>query len=111
MHQLPHLDFDDTHLKTIITRRSGGFGTPGVAEHQPVSGEDFLNALILGAEVECRIGNAVYPRTTTLAGTSRVPSARSGRRRRGQTGVEASSRASRWSGQLGSAATSCAFGF
>ncbi len=27
----------------------------------PVSGMDFLNAMILGIEVECRIGNAVYP--------------------------------------------------
>jgi 2-methylcitrate dehydratase PrpD len=26
-----------------------------------VSGRDFLHALVLGAEVECRIGNAVYP--------------------------------------------------
>ncbi len=28
---------------------------------QPVSGKDFLNALVLGVETECRIGNAVYP--------------------------------------------------
>jgi 2-methylcitrate dehydratase PrpD len=28
---------------------------------QPVSGRDFLHALIMGVEVECRIGNAVYP--------------------------------------------------
>jgi 2-methylcitrate dehydratase PrpD len=28
---------------------------------QPVSGKDFLNALVLGVEAECRIGNAVYP--------------------------------------------------
>src|SRR3569833_3110347 len=27
----------------------------------PVSGKDFLNALVLGVEAECRIGNAVYP--------------------------------------------------
>jgi 2-methylcitrate dehydratase PrpD len=26
-----------------------------------VSGKDFLNALVLGVETECRIGNAVYP--------------------------------------------------
>jgi 2-methylcitrate dehydratase PrpD len=32
-----------------------------LAERQPVSGEDFLHAFILGVEVECRIGNAVYP--------------------------------------------------
>ena len=27
----------------------------------PVSGADFINALVLGVDVECRIGNAVYP--------------------------------------------------
>src|SRR6185369_83271 len=32
-----------------------------LAEHQPVSGADLLHAFILGVEVECRIGNAVYP--------------------------------------------------
>jgi 2-methylcitrate dehydratase PrpD len=28
---------------------------------QQVAGRDFLNALVLGVETECRIGNAVYP--------------------------------------------------
>jgi 2-methylcitrate dehydratase PrpD len=32
-----------------------------MSEYQPVSGPDFLHALILGVEAECRIGNAVYP--------------------------------------------------
>jgi 2-methylcitrate dehydratase PrpD len=32
-----------------------------LAEHQPISGSAFVNALVLGVEVECRIGNAVYP--------------------------------------------------
>ena len=32
-----------------------------LAEMRPVSGRDFVHALILGVEVECRIGNAVYP--------------------------------------------------
>ena len=32
-----------------------------LAERTPVSGADFLHAFILGVEVECRIGNAVYP--------------------------------------------------
>ncbi|MGI4985386.1 MAG: MmgE/PrpD family protein, partial [Janthinobacterium lividum] len=32
-----------------------------LSEYQPVSGKDFLNALVLGVETECRIGNAVYP--------------------------------------------------
>jgi 2-methylcitrate dehydratase PrpD len=56
------LDFDDTHLKTVI--HPAGPVAPAIlalAEMQPVTGRDFLHALILGAEVECRIGNAVYP--------------------------------------------------
>jgi 2-methylcitrate dehydratase PrpD len=36
-------------------------GILAIAERQPVSGRELLHALILGAEVECRIGNAVYP--------------------------------------------------
>ena len=55
-------DFDDTHLRTII-HPAGPVASALVplAEHRPVSGQDFLHALILGVEVECRIGNAVYP--------------------------------------------------
>jgi 2-methylcitrate dehydratase PrpD len=56
------LDFDDTHLKTVI--HPAGPVAPALlalAEQQPVSGRDFLHALILGVEVECRIGSAVYP--------------------------------------------------
>jgi 2-methylcitrate dehydratase PrpD len=56
------LDFDDTHLRTVI-HPAGAVASAilALAEHRPVSGEDFLHALILGIEVECRIGNAVYP--------------------------------------------------
>ena len=55
-------DFDDTHLKTII-HPAGPVASAIVAlsEYHPVSGKDFLNALVLGVETECRIGNAVYP--------------------------------------------------
>jgi len=55
-------DFDDTHLKTII--HPAGPVVSAIlafAEYHPVSGKDFLNALVLGVETECRIGNAVYP--------------------------------------------------
>ena len=55
-------DFDDTHLKTII--HPGGpviSALLALSEHVPVSGRDFLNALVLGVETCCRIGNAVYP--------------------------------------------------
>ena len=55
-------DFDDTHLRTVI-HPSGpvASGLLALAEKQPITGEDFLHAFILGVEVECRIGNAVYP--------------------------------------------------
>ena len=55
-------DFDDTHLRTII-HPSGPVASAlfALAEHRPMSGEDLLHAFILGVEVECRIGNAVYP--------------------------------------------------
>jgi 2-methylcitrate dehydratase PrpD len=55
-------DFDDTHLKTII--HPGGpviSAILALAEMKPASGKDFLNALVLGVETECRIGNSVYP--------------------------------------------------
>ena len=55
-------DFDDTHLKTVI--HPGGPVASAIlalAELRPVSGRDFLNAMVLGIEAECRIGNAVYP--------------------------------------------------
>ncbi len=56
------LDFDDTHLRTII-HPAGPVASAilALSEHRPVSGAEFLTALVLGIEVECRIGNAVYP--------------------------------------------------
>ncbi|MDP4023800.1 MmgE/PrpD family protein [Methylobacterium sp. NEAU 140] len=55
-------DFDDTHLKTII-HPAGPVASAilAYAEMKPVSGKDFLAALVTGIEVECRIGNTVYP--------------------------------------------------
>jgi 2-methylcitrate dehydratase PrpD len=55
-------DFDDTHLPTII-HPSGPVASAlfALAEYRPVSGAELLHAFILGVEVECRIGNAVYP--------------------------------------------------
>lgn len=55
-------DFDDTHLKTII-HPAGPVASAILAhaEMKPVSGKDFLAALVVGIEVECRLGNAVYP--------------------------------------------------
>ena len=55
-------DFDDTHLKTII--HPAAPVAPAVlaySEYHHVAGTELLNALVLGMETECRIGNAVYP--------------------------------------------------
>jgi 2-methylcitrate dehydratase PrpD len=56
------LDYDDTHLKTII-HPAGPVASAAlaVAEMRPVSGAELLAAMVVGVEVECRIGNAVYP--------------------------------------------------
>jgi len=55
-------DFDDTHLKTVIHPAGPVVSSLlALAEYRPVSGREFLNAMVLGVEVECRIGNAVYP--------------------------------------------------
>lgn len=55
-------DYDDTHLKTII-HPAGPVAAAilALAQHRKVTGTAFLNALVLGVETECRIGNAVYP--------------------------------------------------
>src|ERR671916_1566005 len=55
-------DFDDTHLKTII-HPAGPVASAllPLAERDRLSGRAFLEALIVGVEVECRLGNAVYP--------------------------------------------------
>jgi 2-methylcitrate dehydratase PrpD len=56
------LDYDDTHLKTII-HPAGPVASAlfALAEYHPCCGADLLCAFILGVEVECRIGNAVFP--------------------------------------------------
>lgn len=56
------LDYDDTHLKTVI-HPAGPVASAilALAERRPVSGADFLTALIAGCEVACRIGNCIYP--------------------------------------------------
>ncbi len=55
-------DYDDTHLKTIIHPAGPVMSAIlALSEYQPVSGKDFLNALVLGVETACRTGNAVYP--------------------------------------------------
>jgi len=56
------LDFDDTHAQTTI--HPAAPVAPAIlalAEYQQVSGRDFIEALVVGVEAECRIGKAVVP--------------------------------------------------
>lgn len=55
-------DFDDTHLKTII-HPAGPVASAvlALAEHLGASGRDVIDALVLGIDVSCRVGNAMYP--------------------------------------------------
>src|SRR5437762_3466107 len=57
------LDFDDTHSHNIIHAAGPVISAIlALSEHRPVSGNEFVNALVLGVDVECRIGNSVYPK-------------------------------------------------
>lgn len=55
-------DFDDTHLKTII-HPAGPVASAvlALAEHRGASGRDVIDALVLGIDVACRVGNTMYP--------------------------------------------------
>ncbi|HET9579868.1 MAG TPA: MmgE/PrpD family protein [Usitatibacter sp.] len=55
-------DFDDTHLRTII-HPAGPVASAvlALAEHQGLSGRAVLDALVLGIDVSCRVGNCIYP--------------------------------------------------
>ncbi|QJC57410.1 2-methylcitrate dehydratase [Polaromonas vacuolata] len=55
-------DFDDTHLKTII-HPAGPVASAllALAEHTGSSGREVIDALVLGIDVACRVGNAMYP--------------------------------------------------
>ena len=56
------LDFCDTHVPTAIHPTAPVVpALLAVAEMMPVSGRDVLLALVLGHEVECRIGAAMSP--------------------------------------------------
>ena len=56
------LDYDDTHLRTVIHPTAPvAPAALALAEQRGLSGEAMLHAFILGVEVECRIGNAVSP--------------------------------------------------
>ena len=55
-------DFDDTHLKTII-HPAGPVASAvlSLGEHLGISGRALIDALVVGIEVSCRVGNAIYP--------------------------------------------------
>jgi 2-methylcitrate dehydratase PrpD len=56
------LDYDDTHLRTVIHPTAPvAPAALALAEQRGLSGADLLHAFILGAEVACRVGNAVSP--------------------------------------------------
>ncbi|MDQ8732522.1 MmgE/PrpD family protein [Bradyrhizobium sp. LHD-71] len=56
------LDFDDTHLDTII-HPAAPVAAPvlALAQARGFPGHAVLTAFILGVEIECRVGNAVSP--------------------------------------------------
>jgi len=55
-------DFDDTHLKTII-HPAGPVASAvlALAERTGASGRQVVDALVLGIDVSCRVGNMIYP--------------------------------------------------
>jgi 2-methylcitrate dehydratase PrpD len=55
-------DFDDTHLKTII-HPAGPVASAllALAEKTGASGRQLIDALVLGIDVACRVGNMMYP--------------------------------------------------
>jgi 2-methylcitrate dehydratase PrpD len=56
------LDYDDTHLQTVIHPTAPvAPALLALAEQRGFSGAAVLHAFLLGGEVECRIGNAVSP--------------------------------------------------
>src|SRR5262249_45408592 len=56
------LDFDDTHTQTTIHPPAPlAPAIFALAEYQQVSGRDFIEALVVGVEAECRIGKAAVP--------------------------------------------------
>jgi len=55
-------DFDDTHLKTII-HPAGPVASAllALAEVTGATGRQLVDALVLGIDVSCRLGNVMYP--------------------------------------------------
>jgi 2-methylcitrate dehydratase PrpD len=55
-------DFDDTHLATIIHPAGPAASAAlALAEHLGLGGRALIDAVVLGIDVACRVGNAIYP--------------------------------------------------
>ena len=55
-------DFDDTHLATIIHPASPvASAALALGEHLGAGGRALIDALVLGVDVACRVGNMIYP--------------------------------------------------
>ena len=65
-------DFDDTHLKTLIhpagpvasavlALAEGLSASNAVSGRPGITGRHLIDALVLGIDVSCRVGNAMYP--------------------------------------------------
>jgi 2-methylcitrate dehydratase PrpD len=64
-------DFDDTHLKTIIhpagpvasalVALAEGLSGTAALQGRRISGRELIDALVIGIDVSCRVGNAMYP--------------------------------------------------
>lgn len=55
------LDFDDTHARAVHPSAPVLPAILALAEWRQISGEEFVHAFVLGVEVECRVGLAVFP--------------------------------------------------
>jgi len=52
------LAFDDTHFTTVAHPTSPvGAALLALAERQPLNGRELIHALVLGVEIQCRVGN------------------------------------------------------
>src|SRR5688572_13647572 len=55
------LDFDDTHLRTLLHPSVPvASSLLALAERRSLDGSAFLDAFVLGVDVECRVANAMY---------------------------------------------------
>lgn len=55
-------DFDDTHLKTIIHPAGPVCSAVlALAELTGATGRQMIDAIVIGIDVSCRVGNAMYP--------------------------------------------------